>query len=94
MVFLAGNHDPMVRIPRLVEEFPTLEGFVPDDCKDWLERYCGFEVIDFLNIVTIEGIRFSHYFQNMHSAKKGPLSGNIVTMMKNAGFSFVMGHQQ
>jgi hypothetical protein len=93
MVFLTGNHDPMVRIPRLVEEFPTLEGFVPDDCKFWLENY-GFEVIDFLKIIEIGGIRFSHYFQNMHSAKKGPLSGNIVTMMKNAGFSFVMGHQQ
>lgn len=93
LVFLTGNHDPMVRIPRLVEEFPTLEGFVPDDCKFWLENY-GFEVIDFLKIIDINGIRFSHYFQNMHSAKKGPLSGNIVTMMKNAGFSFVMGHQQ
>lgn len=93
LVFLTGNHDPMVRIPRLIDDFPTLDGFVPDDCKAWLMNY-GFEVYDFLEIVTIEGIRFSHYFQNMHSAKKGPLSGNIVTMMKNAGFSFVMGHQQ
>lgn len=93
MVFLTGNHDPMVRIPRLIEEYPTLEGFVPDDCKEWLIGL-GFDVIDFLEVVDIEGIRFSHYFQNMHSAKKGPLSGNIVTMMKNAGFSFVMGHQQ
>jgi len=93
MVFLTGNHDPMVRIPRLVEDYPTLEGFVPDNCKSWLERK-GFEVIGYREIIEIEGIRYSHYFQNMHSAKKGPLSGNIVTMMKNAGFSFVQGHQQ
>lgn len=93
MVFLTGNHDPMVRIPRLVEQYPTLDGLVPDDCKEWLSEK-GFEVYDFLEIFELEEIRFSHYFQNMHSAKKGPLSGNIVTMMKNAGFSFVMGHQQ
>lgn len=92
-IFITGNHDPMVRIPRLIEENPTLDGFVPDNCKGWLENL-GFDVIDFLEIIELEGIRFSHYFQNMHSAKKGPLSGNIVTMMKNAGFSFVMGHQQ
>jgi len=93
MIFITGNHDPMVRIPRLFEDYPSLEGVLPDDCKEWLEAR-GFEVYDFLDIIEIEGIRFSHYFQNMHSAKKGPLSGNIVTMMKNAGFSFVQGHQQ
>lgn len=93
LVFTVGNHDPMVRIPRLIEDLPTLSGIIPNNCKDYLER-CGFEVYDFLDVVCIEGIRFSHYFQNMHSATKGPLSGNIVTMMKNAGFSFVQGHQQ
>lgn len=93
LIFITGNHDPMVRVKRLVDQQPILEGYAPDDCKGWLEDL-GFEVHDFLNIVEVEGIRFSHYFQNMHSAKKGPLSGNIVTMMKNAGFSFVMFHQQ
>ena len=93
LVFTVGNHDPMVRIPRLIEDLPTLDGIVPDDGKEWLESL-GFEVHDFLDIACIDGIRYSHYFQNMHSAVKGPLSGNIVTMMKNAGFSFVQGHQQ
>ena len=91
--FCVGNHDPMVRIPRLIDSHPILEGFVKNDCKEWLEQK-GVKVHGFLDILNIEDIRFSHYFQNMHSAKKGPLSGNIVTMMKNAGFSFVMGHQQ
>jgi len=93
LVFTVGNHDPMVRIPRLVSELPHLQGFVPDDSKRWLEEK-GFEVYDFLDVVNIGGIRFSHYFQNPHSAKKSPLSGQIDSMLKNAGFSFVQGHTQ
>ena len=57
--------------------------------EDW-----GFEVYDFLHIANIQGIRFAHYFVNPHSAKKMPLSGQIDTMIKNAGFSFVQGHTQ
>lgn len=93
LVFCIGNHDPMVRIPRYIEAHPVLEGFLKDNTKEWLE-VLGFEVYDFLDIVNISGIRFSHYFQNPHSAKRSPLGGMIDTMLKNAGFSFVMGHQQ
>lgn len=93
LVFCVGNHDPMVRIPRYIEAHPLLEGFLKDDTKEYLEDL-GFEVYDFLDVVNIEGIRFSHYFQNPHSARRGPLSGAIDTMLKNAGFSFVQGHQQ
>jgi hypothetical protein len=91
--FCVGNHDPQVRIPRLISQYPILEGFIKDDSTEFLEGH-GYTVVPFLEILTISDIRFSHYFQNMHSAKKGPLSGSIVTMLKNAGFSFVMGHQQ
>jgi hypothetical protein len=93
MHFCTGNHDPMVRVPRLIESHPILAGFATEDCKEWLEGK-GIIVHDFLEILNIEDIRFSHYFQNMHSALKGALTGNIVTMIKNAGWSFVMGHQQ
>lgn len=91
LVFTVGNHDPHVRLPRVYEEYPSLEGMfeIPD-----LEKQYGFEVIPFLEIVEIEGIRFSHYFVNPHSAKKSPLGGAIDTMLKNAGFSFVQGHTQ
>jgi hypothetical protein len=90
LVFTVGNHDPQVRIPRLYEKYPELEGMftIPD-----MTNY-GFEEIPFMDIVTIEGINFSHFFVNPHSAKKGPLGGAIDTMLKNAGFSFVQGHQQ
>lgn len=90
LVFTVGNHDPQVRLPRVYEEHPAFEGMfdIPN-----LEDY-GFEVIPFLEIVEIGGIRFSHFFVNPHSAKKSPLGGAIDTMLKNAGFSFVQGHTQ
>jgi len=94
LVFCVGNHDPQVRIPRYIDDNPVMEGmFSGDWTNEYLER-CGFEVHQFLEIVEIEGIRFSHYFQNSHSATKSPLGGQIDTMIKNAGFSFVQGHTQ
>jgi hypothetical protein len=93
LVFTVVNHDPQVRIPRAVEEYKNLEGLLVDDTTEWLEEQ-GFEVYEFLDIVEIAGIRFSHFFVNPHSAKKGPLGGAIDTMLKNGGFSFVQGHTQ
>lgn len=91
--YIVGNHDPQVRIPRLIEEHPILEGFLQDTSTALLEGL-GFEVVPYLHIKNIEGIRFSHYIQNPHSMKGSPLSGQMDTMLKNAGHSFVMGHQQ
>jgi len=93
LTYIVGNHDPQVRIPRLIEEHPILEGFLQDKTTDFLEGL-GFEVVPYLQIKNIEGIRFSHFIQNPHSMKGSPLSGQMDTMLKNAGFSFVMGHQQ
>ena len=93
LIYLVGNHDPQVRIPRLVEEHPILEGVIENNTHHLLTGY-GFEVFDFLEIVEVAGIRFSHFFVNPHSAKKSPLGGMIDTMLKNCGFSFVQGHSQ
>jgi len=93
LTYIVGNHDPQVRLPRLIEEHPILEGFLEERTTAFLEGL-GFEVVDFLKIKNIEGIRFSHYIQNPHSVKGAPLGGAIDTMLKNAGHSFVMGHQQ
>lgn len=92
-VFITGNHDPAVRIPRLIEEFPALEGMIEDSFSEFLIQK-NMEVVPFLTIKNIDGIRFCHYFQNPFSAKGMPISGNIVTCMKNVGFSFVQGHKQ
>jgi predicted phosphodiesterase len=93
LTYIVGNHDPQVRLPRLIEEHPILEGFLEDRTDAFLEGL-GFHVVPFLQIENIEGIRFSHYIQNPHSVKGAPLGGAIDTMLKNAGHSFVMGHQQ
>ena len=93
LVFTTGNHDPAVRIPRLIEAYPILDGMLVDDTTEFLEGF-GFEVYPFLEVVEIEGIRFAHYHVNPHSAKKAPLSGMMDTMLKNAGYSFVAGHTQ
>lgn len=92
-IFTVGNHDPQVRIPRYVEAHPELEGWMQDNTSEWL-RGLGWEVYEFLEIATDSGISFSHYFQNMWSAKKSPIGGTIETMIKNVGFSFVQGHTQ
>ena len=93
LVYTVGNHDCQVRIPRLVESQPILEGFLVDETTTLLEQY-GFEVHPFLESVNIEGIRFCHYFVNPHSRVGSPLGGMIDTQLKNAGFSFVQGHAQ
>ena len=93
LVFTVGNHDPQVRIPRLIQSHPILEGFLSCDTDELLEGY-GFEVYPFLESVCINGIRFCHYFQNPHSKIGSPLGGTIDTQLKNAGFSFVQGHAQ
>mgnify|MGYP003649655851 FL=1 len=93
LIYTIGNHDPQVRIPRLIESHPILQGFLQSDTTKLLEGY-GFEVIPFLEVIKVAGIRFAHYFVNPHSAKKAPLGGAIDTMLKNAGFSFIQGHTQ
>lgn len=93
LIFLHGNHSMAVRLPRFIEDNPHLEGLIEDTTTGFLENH-GWEVYPFLEVVNINGIRFSHYIQNPHSLKGSPLSGQIDTMLKNAGFSFVMGHQQ
>ena len=54
LTYIVGNHDPQVRIPRLIEEHPILEGFLQDKTTDFLEGL-GFEVVPYLQIKTIEG---------------------------------------
>jgi hypothetical protein len=93
LVFTHGNHSMEVRLPRFIEENPHLEGMIEESTTPFLQRH-GFEVYPFLKVVNIEGIRFSHYIQNPHSLRGGALAGTIDTMLKNAGFSFIMGHQQ
>src|SRR5659263_67511 len=57
-VLTLGNHEN--RIARAVNDDPKLDGVLSVDALEY-EKF-GWEVIPFLQIVTIEGIAFSHYF--------------------------------
>lgn len=88
MVFLLGNHEE--RIMRHVNANPELSGKCSyDDLQ--LERM-GWEVHDFLEMVEIDGVMYSHYFANPNTGR--PWGGVARTRLNNIGFSFTMGHQQ
>jgi len=87
-IFLIGNHEQ--RIERHVNENPNLYGKL--SYKDFGLEKMGWEVHDFLEVVEVDGISYSHYFYN-------PMTGNAwtgraATMLSNVGFSFTMGHRQ
>lgn len=87
LVFLMGNHED--RITRTIEKYPQiLDGLVSMD----LLALDGWEVHGFREVVTIDGISYSHYFYNPDSGR--PYGGTIENRLKNIGSSFTQGHQQ
>ncbi len=90
MVFTLGNHE--YRIVRAINDDPRLDGTLGLHHLK-LDSF-GWEVHDFLDIVTIDGIRYSHYHCNPNSLMGTPVSGSMDTILKNIGYSFTMGHQQ
>lgn len=93
LIYIVGNHDPQVRIPRYIESNPNLEGMLFDTTTPFLEAR-GFEVVPFLQVRNVCGFRIAHYHVNPHSAKGNALAGQMPTMLKNCGYSFIGGHQQ
>lgn len=85
-VLLRGNHED--RVSRAIEDDAQLDGFLSLD----LLKSPGWEVIDFLRPIEIDGISYAHYFYNPMTGKA--LGGMVLTRLKNLGFSFTMGHQQ
>lgn len=86
-IFTEGNHED--RVKRYVDKRPELHGSMS------FEKDCdlkGWEHYGFTEMVELGGVWFSHYHYNPMTGK--PFSGNPETMIKNIGYSFVMGHQQ
>lgn len=81
--FLIGNHEERA------SRFPELRGLVSYD--DMLEGY-PFNVHDFLEVVEIEGVLFSHYFYNPLSGR--PYGGSAEYRLNKIKRSFVQGHEQ
>lgn len=85
-VLLMGNHEDRIR--RAIEENAWLDGLVglhDLNTRDW-------EVHDFLEVVRIDGIAYSHYFANPMTGR--PYGGMASTLLKQLSHSFVMGHRQ
>ena len=92
MIFITGNHDCQVRVNRYIGNNPVMEGAIRSIDQDFAEM--GWEIIPYLEVYEIEKIWISHWIANPHSLKGSPLSGQMTTMLKNAGHSFMMFHQQ
>lgn len=88
MILTLGNHED--RITRHVNSCPELDGFLGIDSLKYEEF--GWEVYPFLTPVTVGGIAYCHYFQNVMTGK--PMSGSAANMLTKLGRSYSMGHRQ
>jgi hypothetical protein len=86
--FMLGNHEQ--RIERHVNANANLAGTL--GYHDFNLAKYGWRVHDFLDIVKIDGVAYSHYMQNPNSGR--PEGGAAALRLKNVGFSFTQGHQQ
>ncbi len=86
LIFLKGNHED--RQDRYVNTHPELIGVLPS-ITDVLN---GWEVYNYLEVIDVNGILFSHYFANPMSGK--PYTGKANSLLQRIGKSFVMGHRQ
>jgi hypothetical protein len=86
-VLTKGNHE--YRIERDIEENPRYEGRF-DDADLGFEDY-GWETHDFLEVVKIDGIEYSHYFTT--GAKGNPVSTAAALLRERQG-SATQGHAQ
>lgn len=84
--FLFGNHE--YRIDRAIAAEPKFEGVFGRADLDTR----AFQRHEFLEIVDIDGIAYSHYFANTHSGR--PIGGSIDNRLNKIGRSFVQGHEQ
>lgn len=85
MVLTLGNHEH--RIDRAINEDRKLDGLITTDdlpYQDW-------EVIPFLEVVTIDGIAYSHYFT---SGAMGRPIGSAQQLINKKHMSCFAGHQQ
>lgn len=87
MIFLLGNHE--YRIERAVEKDAMLEGVI--GFADLGLEAMGWEVHDFLEVVTVDGICYSHYFT---SGVMGRPVSSARAMTTKKMQSCVMGHVQ
>jgi hypothetical protein len=84
--FLFGNHED--RLTRAISLDPKFDGLLTLDSL----KTPGFQRHPYLKIVTIDGIKYCHFFPSPFSGK--PIGGTIINRLGHIGSSFVQGHQQ
>lgn len=87
LVLTMGNHED--RITRTINEEPMLAGAI--GLEDLRYAEFGWEVHDFLKVVVIGGVAFSHYFV---SGSMGRPASSAQAMLNKRHMSMVAGHQQ
>lgn len=88
LIFTEGNHE--FRIVRTVNADPRYAGTIgPHHCN--VEKY-GFERHNFLEVVTVDGIAYAHYFQMNGSPR--PIGSSMDNRFNKICGSFVQGHEQ
>jgi hypothetical protein len=87
MVLTLGNHEN--RINRAVNDDAKLEGVL--STNDLKYREFGWEVYDFLDVVVIDGVAYSHYFV---TGVAGRPAGSAAAQFRKTNMSCVAGHQQ
>lgn len=88
MHVVLGNHEH--RVDRYVNENPELAGVLPTPTG--IYSGAGFTVSPFLVPRVIDGMCYVHYMANPLSGK--PYGGSALSILKQVGHSFVMGHRQ
>ena len=87
LVMCMGNHEH--RITRTLEKIPKLDGTLGLQDLEY-ERW-GWEVIPFLEQITIAGVTFSHYFP---SGQMGRPISSARAILTKGHVSAIAGHQQ
>ena len=87
LIFCMGNHED--RINRAIETDRKLEGLISSD--DLFFKQWGFEVYPFLEVATVDGVAYSHYFVS------GIMGRPVTTaraLLQKKYMSCIAGHQQ
>lgn len=84
LVYIKGNHD--VRADTAINNDPKFEGIISSD--DF--KTPGFERHEFLKVVVIDGVNYSHYFKMQNS--NNPIGGSCDNMLNKIGETHVQGH--
>lgn len=87
MVLTLGNHED--RINKAVNDDPKLDGVM--SIKDLAYAEYGWEVYDFLKVVVIDGIAFSHYFA---TGVMGRPASSAAAQLRKTNMSCFAGHKQ